>query len=199
LEKMSGMRFPVRLVLFLLLATLGGLLAFDIYENDGFGKSRTSRFLDDTGVLVFIDQVSQRVQIYSTKAWEWTRENVPLYYAKTVEKVGPVIEQGWEKTQEGAAWVVNKTEPHREWVKQKVPEAIAWVQEKAPTLYEQAYIYGDQAWHFTKDTSIWAWENAQTHSIWLWEQTKEASASSVVWLKENVFVPLPPEEKCNHL
>ena len=90
-------------------------------------ESRTSRFLEDTGVLVFIDQVSQRVQIYSTKAWEWTSTNVPIYYAKTVEKVGPVIEQGWEKTQEGAAWVVNKTEPHREWVKQKVPEAIAWV------------------------------------------------------------------------
>jgi len=176
LDKLSGMRFPWRLVLFLLLAAVAGLLAFDIYDNDGFERSRTNKFLSDTGVIVFSQQVGQRVSLYSEKGYTWLRVNVPLYYQKTCDTVGPYMVAGLEKCQEGGVWVVNVTQPHRDWVKEKVPQAIEWVQTKAPTLVDSCQYYAIEAWHFTVETSLWTWQHIC------------ASATATgVWLRENVF------------
>lgn len=78
LDKLSGMRFPWRLVLFLLLAAVAGLLAFDIYDNDGFERSRTNKFLSDTGVIVFSQQVGQRVSLYSEKGYTMASPQEPM-------------------------------------------------------------------------------------------------------------------------
>lgn len=60
-------------------------------------------------------------------ACSWLEENTPYYYSLAVEKVGPVIEEGWEKTKLAAAFVGTHTSQLVEWIKENTPLFIEWV------------------------------------------------------------------------
>lgn len=171
------MRFPWRWVLVLLMSILVGAVAYDVGVHKGFKHSQTREWLSDAGVLIFLEQVAARVQLYGGKALDWISVNVPVYYAWVCEVVGPYLTLFWNKLYELGLYIAEATKPHRAWLNQKVPELLEWIQSKLPWLQEVCSYYLSILWNFTLTYSVWLWQ----HIVHYWNIVS-------TWMLTNVFV-----------
>lgn len=57
----------------------------------------------------------------------WLEKNTPHYYSECVRVVGPLIEQGCEKTKTAVIFLSEKAVQIILWVQEKTPQAIEWV------------------------------------------------------------------------
>lgn len=57
----------------------------------------------------------------------WLETNTPHYYSECVRVLGPLMEQGLEKTKSAAIFISENTAQFILWVKEKTPQAIEWV------------------------------------------------------------------------
>lgn len=57
----------------------------------------------------------------------WLETNTPYYYSECVRVMGPLVEQGLEKTRAGAAALSETTSQFVVWVKEQTPLVIDWV------------------------------------------------------------------------
>ena len=57
----------------------------------------------------------------------WLCENVPYYYAKACEFVGPYLQLVWEKMYDAGVYIAESTKPQRDWLALKITELFDWV------------------------------------------------------------------------
>ena len=59
--------------------------------------------------------------------FRWLEENVPLYYARTVEVVGPYLVLLWAKLIQLKDYLLLVSQPIRAWLYARGVEAAVWV------------------------------------------------------------------------
>jgi hypothetical protein len=176
LDKMASSRFPWRTLLFLVIATIAGVISYDVITSGTFKKSKTAKLLKDAGLLVFLEQAWNRIRVYTGKAIVWLQENVPHYYGKACAFAGPYLQLFWEKLQASGVYIAEVTKPHRDWLNVKIPQLMEWVNKQVPWLWAAIQYYAAIVWDYTVYCSLWVWHHVvhYTHI-------------TGTWLQENVF------------
>ncbi|KAL2082587.1 hypothetical protein ACEWY4_022405 [Coilia grayii] len=125
--KMRRWGFPWSRLLMAMLVFAVGFVAHDVRSHGSFSASTTSHYLQSSGVTDVSLQAWAKVITYSQHGFSWLEENMPYYYSMAVERVGPVMEDGWEKTKMAAAFIATHTSELVEWLKENTPRLIEWV------------------------------------------------------------------------
>jgi hypothetical protein len=168
--------FPWRWLFFFIFSVCAGIVAYDVINSKGFKASKTNKFLVDSGILLFLESVWQRIKFYGGTAFVWLETNVPIYYAKTCEVVGPYLTLFWQKLYALGVYIAEVTKPQRDWLYQKVPIVLEWLQEKWPIVWGVCRHYLGVVWSLLLHYGSIAWDFLVHYSL-----------IAGTWLQENVF------------
>lgn len=146
LAKMSAWKFPWRHFLILLFFGIGTFLIYDINLYGSFEKSRSGKFLKESGILNACEQARGRITSYSQKSIEWLNKNVPVYYAKACNICRPYLELFWENFFIFCTYVWDSTADIREWLIIKVPPILDWLSEHLPLYLEKIARFISEIW-----------------------------------------------------
>ncbi|XP_031436948.1 transmembrane protein 214 isoform X2 [Clupea harengus] len=130
--KMRGQGFPWSRLLMAMLVFAVGFIAHDVRSHGSFSASTTAHYLESSGITDASLQAWGKVTTYSQQGFSWLEENTPYYYSLAVEKVGPVVEDGWEKTKMATAFIATHTSELVEWIKENTPLFIEWLNTNTP-------------------------------------------------------------------
>ncbi|XP_031178217.1 transmembrane protein 214 [Sander lucioperca] len=139
--KMRGRGFPWSKLLMVLLVFAAGFIAHDVRSHGSFKDSTTAMYLRNSGVTAVSQQAWSKVKVYSTQAFSWLETNTPYYYSECARVLGPLLDQGLEKTKTAAIFISESTTQFILWVKEKTPQAIEWVNTNTPDSVFQVVAY----------------------------------------------------------
>ncbi|KAM8831963.1 transmembrane protein 214 [Spinachia spinachia] len=139
--KMRGRGFPWSKLLMVLLVFIAGFIAHDVRSRGSLADSTTALYLRSSGVTAVSQQAWSKVKLYSTQGFSWLETNTPHYYSECARVLGPVLEQGLEKSKTAAIFISENTTQFILWVKEKTPQAIEWVNTNTPDSVFQALAY----------------------------------------------------------
>uniref|UniRef100_U5EPU1 Putative conserved plasma membrane protein n=1 Tax=Corethrella appendiculata TaxID=1370023 RepID=U5EPU1_9DIPT len=136
----SACRTCCRFVIFTMFffGLIGGLIAYDTHLHGGkFEASKTGQFLKQTGTLPYIEKGWTCTLKYSARGYKWTEANLPIYYQKTSQVVGPYVEFSkefsiflWKQTKKGFGNI-------KEYFIQKTPVVVEFIEQYAPGFPKQ--------------------------------------------------------------
>ncbi|NP_001090439.1 transmembrane protein 214-A [Xenopus laevis] len=132
LHKMKGSGFPWRRLIVIAFVFLFGFVFYDVRTHNSFQASTSHKVLQQSGLLSVSQQAWSKVSNYSLQGQSWLERNVPQYYSQAVEVLGPVLEQVWAKTQEGAAYACEKGSVLITYTKDNLPRLIEWLHSHTP-------------------------------------------------------------------
>lgn len=139
--KMRGHGFPWSRLLLVLLVFAAGFVAHDIRSHGSFTDSTTAVYLRSSGVAAVSQQAWSKITVYTKQGFSWLEKNTPHYYSECVRMLGPVLEQGIEKTKAAAIVVSENTSRFVLWVKETTPLVIEWVNANTPDSVFHALAY----------------------------------------------------------
>lgn len=139
--KMRGRGFPWSKLLMVLLVFVAGFIAHDIRSRGSFADSTTALYLRNSGVTAVSQQACSKIQVYSKQGFSWLETNTPHYYSECARVLGPLMDQGLEKTKTAAIFISENTTQFILWVKEKTPQAIEWVNTNTPDSVFQVLAY----------------------------------------------------------
>lgn len=139
--KMRGRGFPWSRLLLVLLVFAAGFIAHDIRSHGSFTDSTTAVYLRSSGVAAVSQQAWSKITVYTKQGFSWLEKNTPHYYSECVRMLGPVLEQGIEKTKAAAIVVSENTSRFVLWVKETTPLVIEWVNANTPDSVFHALAY----------------------------------------------------------
>ncbi|XP_059213055.1 transmembrane protein 214 [Centropristis striata] len=139
--KMRGRGFPWSKLLMVLLVFAAGFIAHDIRSHGSFADSTTALHLRNSGVTAVSQQAWSKIKVYSSQGFSWLETNTPHYYSECVRVLGPLMDQGLEKTKTAAIFISENTTQFILWVKEKTPQAIEWVNTNTPDSVFQVLAY----------------------------------------------------------
>ncbi|KAM9778366.1 transmembrane protein 214 [Syngnathus typhle] len=130
--KMRGHGFPWSKLLLVLLVFMAAFFVQDVRFHGSYSNSATARRLHSWGVTTVSQQAWSKISVYSKQGFSWLESNTPYYYSETVRAVGPLLEQGLEKTKTAALVISEKSKHVIVWVKENSPLLIEWVKTNTP-------------------------------------------------------------------
>uniref|UniRef100_A0A3P8UTA0 Transmembrane protein 214 n=1 Tax=Cynoglossus semilaevis TaxID=244447 RepID=A0A3P8UTA0_CYNSE len=139
--KMRGRGFPWSRLLMVLCVFVAGFIAHDIRSHGSFTDSTSARFLSSSGIKAGFLQAQSAVTVYSKQGFSWIEKNTPYYYSECARVVGPLLEQGVEKTKAAAVCISEKSVHFIHWVKETTPLVIDWVNTNTPDSVFQVLAY----------------------------------------------------------
>ncbi|XP_068433441.1 transmembrane protein 214 [Clinocottus analis] len=139
--KMRGRGFPWSKLLMVLLVFVAGFIAHDVRSHGSFADSTTALHLRKSGVTAVSQQAWSKIQVYSKQGFSWLETNTPHYYSECARVLGPLMDQGLEKTKKAAIFISENTTQFILWVKEKTPQAIEWVNTNTPDSVFQVLAY----------------------------------------------------------
>nr|XP_015803087.2 transmembrane protein 214 [Nothobranchius furzeri] len=139
--KMRGYGFPWSKLLMVLLVFAAGFIAHDIRSHGSVADSTTAMYLRSTGITSVSQQAWSKITVYSTQGLGWLEKNTPHYYSECVRVLGPLLEQGAEKTKAAAVFMSENTTKFILWVKETTPLLIEWVNTNTPESVFQVLAY----------------------------------------------------------
>uniref|UniRef100_A0A1A8MFP5 Transmembrane protein 214 n=1 Tax=Nothobranchius pienaari TaxID=704102 RepID=A0A1A8MFP5_9TELE len=139
--KMRGYGFPWSKLLMVLLVFAAGFIAHDIRSHGSVADSTTAMYLRSTGVTSVSQQAWSKITVYSKQGLGWLEKNTPHYYSECVQVLGPLLEQGAEKTKAAAVFMSENTTKFILWVKETTPLLIEWVNTNTPESVFQVLAY----------------------------------------------------------
>ncbi|KAL6096112.1 tmem214 [Pungitius sinensis] len=139
--KMRGRGFPWSKLLMVLLVFVAGFIAHDVRSRGSFAGSTTAVYLHSSGVTAVSQQALSKAKLYSTQGFSWLETNMPHYYSECARVLGPLLEQGLEKSKTAAIIISENTTQFILWVKEKTPQAIEWVNTNTPDSVFQVLAY----------------------------------------------------------
>uniref|UniRef100_A0A672IFD3 Transmembrane protein 214 n=1 Tax=Salarias fasciatus TaxID=181472 RepID=A0A672IFD3_SALFA len=107
--KMRGRGFPWSKLLMVLLVFAAGFIAHDVRSHSSVADSATAKYLHTSGVTAVSQQAWSKITLYSKQGFGWLEKNTPYYYSECVRVVGPLMEQGLEKTKTAAVFISENT------------------------------------------------------------------------------------------
>ncbi|XP_068199318.1 transmembrane protein 214 [Antennarius striatus] len=139
--KMRGRGFPWSKLLMVLLVFAAGFVIHDVRSHGSFKDSTTAKHLRSSGVTAVSQQAWTKITIYTKQGFSWLETNTPYYYSECVRVVGPLVEQGREKTKTAAIFLFEKGSQFILWVREKTPQAVEWVNNNTPDSVFQLLAY----------------------------------------------------------
>ncbi|XP_051544405.1 transmembrane protein 214-B-like isoform X2 [Myxocyprinus asiaticus] len=139
--KMRGQGFPWWRVLLMMLVFGAGFIAHDIRSQGSFADSTTSLYLETSGVTAASQQAWSKVSNYSQQGVSWLSENMPYYYSRAVEKLGPLLEDGQDRMKVAAVFITKKSSELLLWLQENVPLLIEWINVNTPESVFQCIEY----------------------------------------------------------
>lgn len=139
--KMRGRGFPWSKLLMVLLVFAAGFIAHDIRSQGSFAESTTASYLRNSGVTAVSQQACSKIKVYSKQGFSWLETNTPYYYSECARVLGPLMDQGLEKTKTAAIFISENITQFILWVKEKTPQAIEWVNNNTPDSVFQLLAY----------------------------------------------------------
>ncbi|XP_033931345.1 transmembrane protein 214 [Pseudochaenichthys georgianus] len=139
--KMRGRGFPWSKMFMVLLVFAAGFIAHDIRSHGSFAESTTALHLRNSGVTAVSQQALSKIKVYSSQGFSWLETNTPHYYSECARVLGPLMDQGMEKTKTAAIFISENTTQFILWVKEKTPQAIDWVITNTPDSVFTALAY----------------------------------------------------------
>ncbi|TNN63011.1 Transmembrane protein 214-B [Liparis tanakae] len=139
--KMRGRGFPWSKLLMVLLVFVAGFIAHDVRSHGSFAESTTAKHLRSSGVTAVSEQAVSKIKVYSKQGFSWLETNTPHYYSECARVLGPLMDQGLEKTKTAAVFISENTTQFILWIKEKTPQAIEWVNTNTPDSVFQALAY----------------------------------------------------------
>ncbi|XP_064625287.1 transmembrane protein 214-A-like isoform X2 [Lineus longissimus] len=176
LTKLSGSQFPWFLFFVSTFALVGGLVIYDVHSHGSFKGCKTATFLEETGTMTFCASLWRRLQIYFGIVCKWLEENVPYYFSRTVDFVGPYLLFAWTKLCELGSYLMEVSQPVRAWVSVKFLEILSWVQQRTPYLYDSASYY-----------LLLTWDFVVFYSLLFWKYLVQYTNIIVTWIRENIL------------
>ena len=67
--------------------------------------------------------------------------NTPYYYSECVRVLGPVLEQGWDKTKAATVLLSDHTLQLITWIRENTPLLIEWVKDTHTHTYIQTHAH----------------------------------------------------------
>uniref|UniRef100_A0A8C6UTM3 Transmembrane protein 214 n=1 Tax=Neogobius melanostomus TaxID=47308 RepID=A0A8C6UTM3_9GOBI len=125
--KMKGRGFPWSKLFMALLVFVAGFITHDVRSHGSFADSTTALYLRNSGVTAVSQQAWGKITVYSKEGFSWFEKNTPYYYSECVRVLGPLTEQGLEKTKAAAVYISENTTKFILWVKKTTPLVIEWV------------------------------------------------------------------------
>ncbi|XP_017267218.1 transmembrane protein 214 [Kryptolebias marmoratus] len=139
--KMQGRGFPWTKLLMVLLVFAAGFIAHDVRSHGSVADSTTALYLRSSGVAAVSQQAWSKISVYSKQGVSWLEKNAPYYYSECARVLGPVVEQGVEKTKAAAVFISDNTTQFVLWVKETTPLVVDWVYTNTPESVFQALAY----------------------------------------------------------
>ncbi|AWP20331.1 putative transmembrane protein 214 [Scophthalmus maximus] len=139
--KMRGRGFPWSRLLMVLFVFAAGFIAQDVRSHGSFADSTTARYLRDSGVTGVSQQAWSKITVYTKQGFSWMETNTPYYYSECARVLGPLMEQGVEKTKGAAVLLSDNTTQFILWVKVKTPLVIEWVNTNTPDSVFEVLAY----------------------------------------------------------
>ncbi|XP_051974316.1 transmembrane protein 214 [Xyrauchen texanus] len=139
--KMRGQGFPWWRVLMMMLVFGAGFIAHDIRSQGSFADSTTSLYLETSGVTATSQQAWSKVSNYSQQGVSWLSENMPYYYSRAVETLGPLLEDGQERMKVAGVLISKKSSELLLWLQENVPLLIEWINVNTPESVFQCLEY----------------------------------------------------------
>ncbi|KAG1653092.1 Transmembrane protein 214-B [Nymphon striatum] len=137
LNKMSGTHFPWKMLSFVFLSIVGGLLAYDIHLHGEFQRSKTGALLKDSGLILVFNQAWTKINVYSNLTIEWTKNNVPMYLKTFTNTCEPYFIMIVEQLKNVCIFLVDYTEDGRNWISSQVHEMLILADQHVPKMYEK--------------------------------------------------------------
>ncbi|XP_064606535.1 transmembrane protein 214-B-like [Liolophura sinensis] len=163
-------------VLFLVVGLVAAIIAYDVYTSYNFRVSRTWRFLEEYGILAVLQQGWIKVSAFTQKVLSWLQVNIPFYYARTCEAVGPYFRQTKDKLIEWYWIVYDATKVQRQWITAKTLQFISWAYHLSPAFWEQA-----------QDSCLTAWQVARDYLLLIWQFLVYYCKLAYVWIIEHLI------------
>uniref|UniRef100_A0A8C6UQA3 Transmembrane protein 214 n=1 Tax=Neogobius melanostomus TaxID=47308 RepID=A0A8C6UQA3_9GOBI len=107
--KMKGRGFPWSKLFMALLVFVAGFITHDVRSHGSFADSTTALYLRNSGVTAVSQQAWGKITVYSKEGFSWFEKNTPYYYSECVRVLGPLTEQGLEKTKAAAVYISENT------------------------------------------------------------------------------------------
>ncbi|XP_046877955.1 transmembrane protein 214 [Hypomesus transpacificus] len=139
--KMRGRGFPWSRLLLVLLVFAAGFVAHDVRVNGTFSDSTTARYLHSSGVMAVSLQAWNKVTLYTQQGLSSLETNTPYYYSECVRVLGPVLEQGWDKTKAATVLLSDHTLQLITWIRENTPLLIEWLSANTPDSVFQVLEY----------------------------------------------------------
>lgn len=177
LHEMEQARFPWFWLIFLLCGVVSAIVAYDLFSSPSVKESKTMRFMENYGVLGFLEQVWGRLTTYYGIVYGWLSVNIPLYYGKVAAVVRPQVNKMVEVTTTMWIKVVDVTAPYREWLLIKLIAGWHWVYSLSPEFFNQLGNYISIAWS-------WVWDNV----ILIYGHAANLFLTTYKWLEENLIL-----------
>lgn len=144
----------------LVIAAIGGLLAYDTQRNGGkFEQSAFGKVLKDIGALPYVEVAWTKSLSTSARGYQWAEVNVPVYVNKTCVVLKPYAELakdlgiiGLNAAHKG--WLSTK-----EYVVAKTPVVVNFIEQYAPGLPQKIADGSVTAWKVVVSTSTTAYTN----------------------------------------
>uniref|UniRef100_A0A8C6US73 Transmembrane protein 214 n=1 Tax=Neogobius melanostomus TaxID=47308 RepID=A0A8C6US73_9GOBI len=139
--KMKGRGFPWSKLFMALLVFVAGFITHDVRSHGSFADSTTALYLRNSGVTAVSQQAWGKITVYSKEGFSWFEKNTPYYYSECVRVLGPLTEQGLEKTKAAAVYISENTTKFILWVKKTTPLVIEWINTNTPDSVFSALEY----------------------------------------------------------
>jgi len=105
LSKGRGAWFPWKTLSFLLLVGTAAIINLDVQKNGEFGRSHTGHFLKDIGQYNRVVGAYARGNQLYLQGYQWSENNVPLYYAQARKVAGPTLDTLVDHTKAAGAFM----------------------------------------------------------------------------------------------
>ncbi|XP_044144809.1 transmembrane protein 214 isoform X2 [Bufo gargarizans] len=132
LKKMKRQGFPWFRIFLVALMFASGFVIHDVRTHDSFEASSTAGVLQHTGLMTLAQQTWTTGSYALQQCHSWLQRNVPVYYSRAVEVLGPVLELLWEKSRDGFLLVSQKCSTQLTYLSDHLLWLIEWLQSRIP-------------------------------------------------------------------
>ncbi|XP_013885596.1 transmembrane protein 214 [Austrofundulus limnaeus] len=139
--KMQGHGFPWSKLLLVLLVFAAGFVVHDIRSHGSVADSSTVVYLRSSGLTTVSQQAWSKITVYCKLGFSWFESAAPRCYSECVRVLGPVVEQGVEKTKAAAVLISDNTTQFLLWLRETTPLLIDWVYTHTPDSVFQVLAY----------------------------------------------------------
>jgi len=181
-KRMGKSRFPWKTLFFIIFTATTLAVSLDIRQHGSFKRSVTGNTLQRYGVIDTWNKSLAAATVYSNAIIAWSSKNLPIYYAKVDQVIGPYLKIAKEYAWSGWSFVWETLLPVRKWAERDIQphviRAIEYLNTKViPLVFAFIRDFERAVRAVAFEAGVWIQENVLTGSLSIDNLSKLASNS----------------------